>query len=193
MPTTKPPSTPQAFRTREQLSQWLERNHAKHTELWVRVFKKQSGTPSVDWEDCVIAALAWGWIDGQRRAFDEESFVQRLTPRRPNSKWSKRNCEIAERLIAEGAMQAAGFAQIEAARQDGRWENAYSGSATMEMPAEFLAAVAESAAAKRRFDALDRRSLYVIYLRLHHVKQARARQRAIAEVIEQLANGATFR
>lgn len=86
----------------------------------MRIFKKGLGTPSVTWEDCVVAAIAWGWIDGLRRSLDEVSFVQRLTPRRPKSNWSKKNCAHAERLIAEGCMQPSGLAYVEAARQDGR-------------------------------------------------------------------------
>lgn len=120
--------------TPEQLHAWLRENHASEPELWVRIFKKATGEPSVTWDDCVVAAITWGWIDGQRNALDDTSFLQRLTPRRARSNWSQKNVQHAERLIAQGHMQAAGLAQAEAARSDGRWASAYAGSASMVMP-----------------------------------------------------------
>ena len=109
-----------AFSTPRELEKWLKQNHETQTELWVRIFKKGSGTATVTWDDCVVACIAWGWIDSQRRALDEVSFLQRLTPRRAKSNWSQRNRDVAERLIATGGMQPAGLAHVEAARQDGR-------------------------------------------------------------------------
>ncbi len=113
-----------AFANSAKLQQWLQKNHASEPELWVRIYKKDSGTPSVDWNDCVVAAIAWGWIDGHKKSLDEASFLQRLTPRRPRSNWSQKNCAHAERLIAEGLMQPAGLAHVAAARADGRWAQA---------------------------------------------------------------------
>lgn len=107
------------FEAPEQLHAWLQANHASETELWVRIFKKATGQPSVTWDDCVVAAICWGWIDGLRNALDDTSFLQRLTPRRARSKGSQKNVQHAERLIAQGHMQAAGLAQVEAARSDG--------------------------------------------------------------------------
>ena len=127
------------FEAPEQLHAWLQANHASKTELWVRIFKKATGQPSVTWDDCVVAAIAWGWIDGIRKSLDDTSFLQRLTPRRARSNWSQKNVQLAERLIAQGRMQAAGLAHVDAARSEGLWATAYAGSATM--PAEQLAAV----------------------------------------------------
>ena len=107
------------FEAPEQLHAWLQANHASETELWVRIFKKATGQPSVTWDDCVVAAICWGWIDGLRNALDDTSFLQRLTPRRARSKGSQKNVQHAERLRAQGHMQAAGLAQVEAARSDG--------------------------------------------------------------------------
>jgi uncharacterized protein YdeI (YjbR/CyaY-like superfamily) len=117
-----------AFETPEQLERWLQSNHASEQVLWIRIFKKASGTATVTWDDCVVAALAWGWIDGQRKSLDDVSFLQRMTPRRPKSNWSRRNTEHVERLIASGRMQPAGLAHVEAARQDGRWDKARTNS-----------------------------------------------------------------
>ena len=98
-----------AFDTVEQLHAWLRLNHASESELWVRIFKKATGKPSVTWDDCVVAAIAWGWIDGLRNALDDASFLQRLTPRRARSNWSQKNVQNIERLIEQGPMQAAGM------------------------------------------------------------------------------------
>ena len=132
------PTEARAFATAGQLEAWLEANHATRRELWVRIFKKGSGVPTVTWDDCVMASLTWGWIDGQRRSLDGVSFLQRLTPRRPGSCWSRRNRAHAEHLLAEGRMQPPGVAHVQAARRDGRWERAYAGSADMVIPEDFL-------------------------------------------------------
>ena len=181
-----------SFETPRQLERWLKSNHAKKQELWLRIFKKKSGTPSVTWNDCVVAAIAWGWIDGQRRALDEVSFLQRLTPRRAKSNWSKRNCEHAERLIAEERMQPSGLAHVDAARQDGRWEKAYAGSAAMVIPNDFLKKLGKNPAAKKFYATLDRRNRYVIYHRLQTAKRPETRQKRIATMLADLARGKAF-
>lgn len=181
-----------SFETADQLARWLKANHASERELWVRIFKKGSGRPSVTWDDCVVVAIAWGWIDGQRKSLDEVSYLQRLTPRRPKSNWSKKNCEHAERLIAEGRMQPAGLAHVEAARADGRWEQAYAGSSAMVIPDDFLAALQKNRAAKRFFATLDRKNLFAIYHRLHTAKRPETRARRIETIIAQLARGEAF-
>jgi len=185
-------SEARSFATVATLEAWLQANHATQRELWIRVFKKDSGTLSVDWQDCVVAALAWGWIDGQRKALDDVSFLQRLTPRRPRSSWSKKNCEHAERLIAEGRMQPSGLAQVQAARRDGRWEQAYAGSSEMVIPDDFLKELAKNSAAKTIFATLNRRNLFAIYHRLQTAKRVETRQKRIASIIAQLAQGKSF-
>lgn len=190
-----PPMTPTAhrsFATPDLLEQWLRANHASATELWVRMYKKGSGTPSVDWNDCVLVALAWGWIDGQRRALDDVSFIQRLSPRRPRSSWSKINREHAERLIAAGRMQPSGLAHVEAARQDGRWDQAYAGSADMVIPDDFLAELKKNSAAQQFYATLNRQNLFSIYHRLQSAKRAETRTKRISAMISQLARGEKF-
>jgi len=136
------------FETPGHLHAWLRVNHASQTELWVRIYKKATGQPTVTWDDCVVAAIAWGWIDGLRNALDDTSFLQRMTPRRARSNWSQKIVNHAERLIAQGRMQAAGLAQVEAARSDGRWATAYVGSATMVIPEVFGGAAARPRCAR---------------------------------------------
>lgn len=183
---------PRVFEKPYQLEEWLKLNHAAQREIWVRIFKKNSGTLTVTWNDCVVAAIAWGWIDGQRKSLDEVSFLQRLTPRRRKSAWSKRNCEHAERLIAEGRMQLPGLAHVQAARQDGRWEQAYCGSADMVIPGDFLEALQRTPAAEQFFAALDRRNLYVIYHRIQTAKRLKTRKKRIADMVSQLERGDAF-
>lgn len=181
--------THHAFETHAQLHAWLEANHARETELWVRIFKKGTGQPSVTWEDCVVAALTWGWIDGIRKSLDEASFLQRMTPRRARSNWSQKNVQHAERLIAEGLMQAPGMVQVEAARADGRWASAYAGSATMEMPEDFLAALQQDPAALAFYATLKRQQLFTIYYRLTSAKRPETRQKRMVEILAKLGRG----
>lgn len=182
-------TAPHSFEAPELLHAWLQAHHASETELWVRIFKKDSGTPSVTWNDCVVVAIAWGWIDGVRNALDDASFLQRLTPRRARSGWSQKNVQHAERLIAEGRMQAPGLAQVEAARADGRWASAYAGSATMEMPQDFLAALQQDPVAYAFYGTLKRQAQFAIYYRLHSAKRPETRQKRMAGLLAQLARG----
>jgi uncharacterized protein YdeI (YjbR/CyaY-like superfamily) len=177
------------FETPEQLHTWLQAHHAREPELWVRIYKKGTGLPSVTWDDCVVAALMWGWIDGQRKSLDDTAFLQRLTPRRARSGWSQKNVQHAERLIAEGHMQPPGLAQAEAARADGRWASAYAGSATMEMPEDFLAALQQHPAVLAFYATLKRQQLFTIYYRLTSAKRAQTRQKRIVEFLEKLGRG----
>lgn len=181
-----------SFETRDALEGWLRSNHDTQRELWIRMFKKGTGKPSVTWDDCVLAVLSWGWIDGQRKALDEISFIQRFTPRRAKSTWSKRNCEHVERLIAEGRMQPSGLVHVEAARRDGRWEQAYAGSSEMVIPEDFIAALEKIPAAKKFFATLDRRNLFSIYHRLHTAKRPETRQKRIEAMLADLARGKAF-
>jgi uncharacterized protein YdeI (YjbR/CyaY-like superfamily) len=183
------PARVHAFETAEALNRWLARHHATEPELWVRVFKVDSGTPSLRWEDCVLEALAWGWIDGLRKGLDATSYLQRLTPRRPRSVWSQKNRANVEQLIAEGRLQPPGLAQVEAAKADGRWERAYAGRGDMAPPAEFLVALEANPAALAFYQTLDKQNHFAIYYRLHTAKRADTRARRIAQFVATLAKG----
>lgn len=180
------------FATAAEFQAWLSEHHATAGELWIRMFKKGSGKPSVTWGDCVVEAIAFGWIDGQRLPFDDESFVQRFTPRKRGSNWSTKNREHAERLIAEGRMAPAGLAHVEAAKKDGRWENTYAGSAGMVIPQDFLDALEQNPAAKAFFATLDRKNLYPIYYRLQTAKRPETRAKRMAAILAQLERGERF-
>lgn len=180
------------FKDSAALGDWLAEHHQSRGELWVRIFKVGSGVRSVTWADCVVEAIRFGWIDGRKLPFDESSFLQRLTPRKPKSNWSARNRGHVERLIAEGRMTPAGLAHVEAAKADGRWESAYAGSAAMVIPDDFLEALESRPAAKAFFATLDRKNLYPIYYRLQTAKRPETRARRMAQILEQLDRGERF-
>ena len=142
------------FATPEHLGQWLEENHACESELWVKVYKKNTGIQSVTWNDVVIESLCWGWIDGIKKSIDDQAYLQRITPGKARSNWSKRNTEHAERLISENRMTESGFVHIRAAKADGRWDNAYVVS-EMEVPQDFLTALENKPNVKAFFETLS--------------------------------------
>lgn len=181
-------SIAESFKDIDALDDWLSKNHGTQQELWVQIFKKGSGVSSVDWNDCVIAALTWGWIDGKKRSYDHVSYLQRLTPRRPNSVWSKRNRHLAECLVEKKKMQPSGLAQIEAAKGNGQWQNAYSGSATMEMPDDFMVALGNAPAAHTQFKALSRAKKFEIYQAITTVRRSDTKARRIASIIKDLSS-----
>lgn len=181
-----------SFRDAAALSDWLAAHHATAKELWVRIYRLDSGVASVTWNDCVVEAIRFGWIDGQKKPLDEQSYLQRLSPRTPGSNWSKKNCAHAEALIGEGRMTAAGLAHVEAAKRDGRWERAYAGSADMEMPEDFLKILDERPGAKRFYATLDRRNRYAIYYRLQTAKKPQTRAKRLADILSMLEDERRF-
>jgi uncharacterized protein YdeI (YjbR/CyaY-like superfamily) len=174
------------FKTPKDLGQWLKMNHATESELWVKIFKKKTGIPSVTWDDVVVETLCWGWIDGIKKSIDEQAYLQRITPRKARSNWSKRNKEHVERLINEGRMTKSGLVHVRAAKADGRWEKAYVVS-EMKVPADFLAALENKPKAKQFFNTLTKSSRYVIAYGLISAKKAETRQRRFAKFIDMLA------
>lgn len=181
-----------AFQNAAELSEWLMGHHQCSSEVWVQIFNKGAGKQSVTWTDCVIEAIRFGWIDGQKLPRDEASFLQRLTPRKQKSNWSAKNREHATRLIAEGRMTPAGLAHVEAAKADGRWDSGYEGSATMTIPQDFLDALEEMPAAKAFYQTLDRKNLYSIYYRLHTAKRPETRAKRMSQILAQLDRGERF-
>ena len=187
-----PPRAHLSFRSADELREWLAGNHETATELWVRIFRKGTGHETVDWAGCVVEAIAHGWIDGVKMPLDDVSYLQRLTPRKPRSNWSSKNRDHAERLIAEGRMTAAGQRHVDAAKADGRWDSAYSGSAGLEIPQDFLDALDRDPAAKAFFATLDRRNLYRIYYQLQTAKRPETRARRLDRMVAQLSRGERF-
>lgn len=170
---------------------WLESNHADSPGVWLVLHKKGGAVTELDYEAALNEALCFGWIDGQGRRRDDDSSFQRMTRRGPKSVWSARNVDRVGRLEADGKMTAAGRAAVDAAKADGRWEAAYSGQATAEVPADLAAAIAAVPAAQAMFDVLTSVNRYALIYRTNSVKQAATRARKIAGFVEMLARGET--
>ena len=179
---------PIPFATPADWNLWLARN-PDATEVWLLYHRKGSGTPSIDWTQAVVEALAHGWIDGIRKTVNETQWMQRVTPRKPGSAWSMKNVAHAEALIAEGRMTARGMAQVTLARKNGRWETAYSGGKGADLPQDFLEAVATVPAAVAGLAKLDAQNRFAIYLRLTVVKRPETRAKKIVRYVEMLAAG----
>jgi uncharacterized protein YdeI (YjbR/CyaY-like superfamily) len=171
------------------LQAWLEENHADVDGVWLKIAKKGSGVESVTYAEALELALCFGWIDSQKRGFDERHFLQRFTPRRPRGKWSQINREKAEGLIAAGAMRPAGLAEVEAATADGRWEAAYAGQRTAEVPADLQRALDGNEAAQESFASLDSANRYAILYRLEDAKKPETRQRRLRKFVAMLERG----
>ncbi len=175
-----------AFASQSKWADWLAKNHDTSDGLWMKVAKKDSGIPSVTIVEALDMALCYGWIDGQRGSFDDKYYLQKYTPRRPKSTWSKINVEKVKRLIASGQMQPAGLKAIEVAKADGRWEKAYDGQRTMTVPKDFQAALNKNKKAKAFFETLNSVNRYAILFRIHNVKKEETRTRKIKQFIEML-------
>lgn len=170
---------------------WLSKNHDRADEVWIKIYKKGSGKPSIDASQAIDVALCWGWIDGIRKSFDEEAFLQRYTPRRAKSRWSQINVERVRLLSKAGRMTKHGQAQIDAAKADGRWTAAYPSPKAIEVPEAFLAAVSRNPAAYEVFRGLNRQNTYAIAYRMHHLKSAEGRSKFIANMVQKLSRGET--
>ena len=172
--------------------EWLGENHADPAGVWLVLAKKGTEEPtSLTYDQALEEALCHGWIDGQARRRDEGTYRQRFTPRRKRSAWSKRNTGIAERLRAEGRMHPAGQAEVERAKADGRWEAAYAGPATMEVPPDLTEALAAEPKAQEMFETLNSQNRYAILYRIGTAKRADTRARRIREFVAMLARGET--
>jgi len=172
--------------------EWLGENHGDPAGVWLVLAKKGTEKPtSLTYDQALEEALCHGWIDGQTRRRDDATYRQRFTPRRKRSAWSKRNTGIAERLRAEGRMHPAGQAEVERAKADGRWEAAYAGPATMEVPHDLIEALAAEPKAQAMFETLNSQNRYAILYRIGTAKRADTRARRIREFVAMLARGET--
>jgi uncharacterized protein YdeI (YjbR/CyaY-like superfamily) len=182
-----------AFKSAKGFRAWLGKNHAVCLEgIWLRIFKKDSGKPTITHVEALDQALCFGWIDGQRKAFDVESFIQKFTPRRSRSPWSKLNRQHVGRLSEAGLMTPAGLAQVEAAKADGRWQAAYDSPRAAAPPADFLRALEKSKKAKKFFATLNRANIYAIVYRLQTAKKPETRVRRMETILAMMKCGEKF-
>ena len=183
------PSNTKDFASSKKLAQWLKKNHATADELWVKIHKVHTDTPSVTWGEIVIETLCWGWIDGVKKSLGDDAYLQRITPRKARSSWSKRNREHAERLIDEGRMEPPGMEQVEAAKKDGRWKAAYAPASEMKVPKDFVAAVEKKAKAKATYETLNKTNRYAIAYGLTTCKKPETRERRFKKFMDMLTRG----
>lgn len=168
--------------------EWLMNHHAEKEGIWVRIFKKASKKATVSYSEAVDEALCFGWIDGQKKKYDADSYLQKFTPRRPRSTWSKRNVEKTKRLINNKKMTKVGLAEIQKAKDDGRWDRAYDSPKQMEIPKDFIAELKKYPAAYDFFKTLNKTNRYAIGFRLQTAKKAETRARRMKKIIEMMKN-----
>lgn len=179
------------FATFKAFYDWLATHHASADEVWIKIHKKGSGKPSITPSEAIDAELCWGWVDGIRKGFDADSFLQRYTPRRKGSVWSQVNREKVAKLTEAGLMQLAGQAQVDLARADGRWAAAYSVSKS-EVPEDLLAAIEAEPAALEFFGRLTSQNRFALIFRTNALKTPAGRQKKIAGFVEMLKRGETI-
>jgi uncharacterized protein YdeI (YjbR/CyaY-like superfamily) len=179
------------FASKEEFIAWLEEHHATSDGLWIRIGKKNAGVESVTVTETLDVALCFGWIDGQRKPLDDKYFLQKYTPRRARSKWSKRNVGLVEKLIEAGEMRAAGHAEIERAKADGRWDAAYDSPANIQVPPDLQAELDARPAAAEFFKTLNSTNRYSILYRLHDAKRPETRARRLEQFVAMLERGET--
>ncbi len=181
-----------SFSSRSDWAAWLAENHADVAGVWLRLERRTPGSTPLTYPEAIEAAIAHGWIDGTRKRLDERHYLQRFTPRRARSKWSKINRDKAVDLIERGEMTPAGLREVERAKADGRWDAAYAGQRTMDVPDDLRAELERNPVARESFAGLDSRNRYAILYRIDDAKRPETRARRIAKFVEMLNKGETI-
>lgn len=189
------PKKIRSFRSAADFEKWLSKQHDREDEVWLRVFKKDFGQPTVTCAEALDVVLCWGWIDGIRKGYDETSFLQRYCPRKPKSIWSDINRKNVARLTAAGRMTPHGQKHVDAAKADGRWDAAYASirSASVDtIPKDLRAAIEANARARKTFELLNRQNLFALIFRTNNMKTAAGRAKKIETLVAMLAKGETI-
>src|SRR5579859_4951623 len=181
-----------AFKTPAALRKWLAANHDRVDGVWLRFYKTKSGQSSVTHDEALDHALCFGWIDGQAKPFDEQCWLQKFTPRRARSGWSRRNTEHVERLAKAVLMMPAGLKAVEAAKADGRWQAAYDSPRNSAPPEDFMKALGRNKRARAFFESLNRANVYAIVYRLQTAKKPETRERRMQNILAMLDRGEKF-
>lgn len=181
-----------AFKSQIDWAKWLEKNFELEEGIFMRIYKKDSGIESITYAQALDEALCYGWIDGIKKKYDDKSFIQKFTPRRKKSIWSKINIGHVKRLESEGKIKPSGYKQIELAKQDGRWEAAYDSPSEMTMPEDFLKELSKNKKAEEFFKTLNKTNLYAIAWRLQTAKKPETRTKRIGQILEMLSKREKF-
>ncbi len=182
------PAKVREFPDADSFYRWLAGHHDSADELWIKIHKVNSGRPSITPKEAIDVVLCWGWIDGVRKAFDADSYLQRG----PRSIWSKINVDNVARLIAEGRMTEHGLREVEAAKADGRWDRAYGSGRNMKLPDDLQAAIDAEPAARAMLEKLSEQNRFALAFRVHHMKTEAGRQKKIATFVDMLKRGETI-
>ena len=174
------------FKDQESWEEWLSKNYDNQTGIWLRFYKKASGVETINYAQALDVALCYGWIDGLVNKYDDKSYLQKFTPRRSKSIWSKINIENVARLEKAGKMKDPGLAEVERAKADGRWQSAYDSPANMKIPEDFLKELSKNKKAERFFQTLNRANLYAIAWRLQTAKKTETREKRMKEILAML-------
>ena len=189
------PKKIRSFRDQAAFAAWMKANHARETEIWLKVHKKDSGLPSVTTAEALDVALCWGWIDAIRKSFDANSFLQRYTPRRPRSIWSQINRDNVARLTEAGRMTPRGQKEVDAAKADGRWAAAYApirSASEASIPEDLRAAIEANPRALKKYRTLGKMNLFSLAFRTNNMKTPAGRAKKIADLVAMLARGETI-
>jgi len=181
-----------SFNSKEAFESWLDQNHSQTTGIWLRFYKKKSGIPSIVYKEALDIALCYGWIDSQLDKANENSYLQKFTPRRAKSLWSKRNIEHIKRLEQEGRMRPPGIQEVERAKNNGNWEKAYDSPGNMEIPDDLLQELSKDKKAVAFFESLDKTNRYSIGWRIQTAKTEEIRSKRINEILKMMKNGEKF-
>lgn len=190
-PVAVDPKKVREFKTFEEFYDWLEKNHDKADEVWIKMHKAGSGLPSITPKEAIDAELCWGWVDGIRKGLDDKSFLQRYCPRRPKSVWSQINRDNVERLTKAGLMRPPGQAEVDKAKADGRWDAAYSVSKT-EVPEDLLAAIESEPEAAEFYQTLSAQNRFALTFRTINMKTEAGRKKKIADFVAMLKRKETI-
>ena len=191
-PVTVDPAHVREFVDAEAFYEWLGRRHDSENEVWIKIHKVGSGRPSITPKEAIDVVLCWGWIDGLKKGFDDQSYLQRYTPRRAKSIWSRINVDNVARLIAEGRMTEQGLKEVEAAKADGRWDRAYGSGRNMAIPEDLQAAIDAEPEAKAMLARLSAQNRFALAFRTHNMKTEAGRKKKIAAFVDMLKRGETI-
>ena len=194
-PVVPDPRRIKSFRDEAAFEKWMRAHHDREPELWLKFYKKASGVPTVTYAQALDVALCWGWIDGLKKSFDGQAFLQRFSPRRPKSVWSQINRDHVARLKKAGRMTPHGQKHVDAAKADGRWDAAYApirSASETSIPADLREAIDASPRARKTFATLNRQNLFALAYRTNHMKTQEGRARKIRQLVDMLARGETI-
>ncbi|MEP6779055.1 MAG: YdeI/OmpD-associated family protein [Gemmatimonadaceae bacterium] len=186
------PNSIHAFDSAAEFDRWLRANHAIVAEIWIKIHKKASGLPTVTYAEALDSALCYGWIDGLKKSWDDQSFIQRFTPRTKTSIWSQANTEHVARLSNAGRMQPEGQKQIDLAKADGRWDRAYARGRDMQIPDDLQKAIDANKNAKKTFDIVNKLNRFAMAFRIGNTRKPEVRAERIASYVQMLARGETL-